>query len=65
MVCCVRMQAQLELTCAQHDDLIDCPDSLVTRWSDSTYGLRVHDGGSSVVTIDYCPWCGVRLSPKA
>jgi hypothetical protein len=25
------------------------------------HGLIVHDGGSSMVTIDYCPWCGTRL----
>jgi hypothetical protein len=25
------------------------------------YGIRVTDGGSSYVVIDYCPWCGRRL----
>jgi hypothetical protein len=21
----------------------------------------VHDGGSSVIVISYCPWCGIKL----
>jgi hypothetical protein len=25
------------------------------------YGLLVHDGGESIIVIEYCPWCGVRL----
>ena len=26
------------------------------------YGLIVHDGGTSVVVIAFCPWCGSKLS---
>lgn len=22
------------------------------------YGIVIHDGGSSSITIEYCPWCG-------
>lgn len=25
------------------------------------YGLIIHDGGSSSITINFCPWCGTRL----
>jgi hypothetical protein len=25
------------------------------------YGLIVHDGGGSSISIEYCPWCGVKL----
>lgn len=25
------------------------------------YGIPVHDGGSSYITIDFCPWCGTSL----
>ena len=33
---------------------------------DGTFGLIVHDGGHSVITINHCPWCGVKLplTPK-
>jgi hypothetical protein len=25
------------------------------------YGIRVLDGGSSVIQLTFCPWCGQRL----
>ena len=25
------------------------------------YGLIVHDGGTSVIAIKFCPWCGSKL----
>jgi hypothetical protein len=25
------------------------------------YGIIVHDGGSSMIQIHFCPWCGTRL----
>lgn len=28
------------------------------------YGVTVHDGGSSYLVINYCPWCGAVL-PKS
>jgi hypothetical protein len=34
----------------------------ITYWDHfREYGIRVLDGGTSSVTIDYCPWCGTRL----
>lgn len=59
--CCRWMQADLERVCAQHADRFDCPDALVDRATDGRYGLIVHDGGSSSVTILVCPWCGSEL----
>ena len=62
MTCCEKMQDQLDVTCPDHhDDMSQCPDSLVARFSSRDYGLRVHDGGTAVMPIDYCPWCGTRL----
>jgi len=56
------MKGQIETTCADHPDLSDCPDSLVAYWeSKRMFGLRIHDGGSSVLEISYCPWCGSKL----
>ncbi len=25
------------------------------------YGIPIYDGGSSVIVINYCPWCGTKL----
>jgi hypothetical protein len=58
--CCERMGEDLESACAQHPDRNDCPDALLATVRGG-YGIIVHDGGSSVVEIAFCPWCGARL----
>ena len=56
------MRAQVELVCPQHPDPSDCPDHLVRYLPVfREYGLLIHDGGSSFVRIQFCPWCGSRL----
>lgn len=59
--CCDRMREQVEHRCETHPDPLDCPDKLVHRTSGGVFGLIVHDGGSSFIAIDFCPWCGTRL----
>lgn len=62
-VCCPDMAVALRWKCEQHSTPADCPDCLVQFYkSTSTYGMPVHDGGSSFVPIRYCPWCGTDLS---
>ena len=56
------MSRQLNWQCADHPSLQDCPDALIGRFGKAgSYGLFVHDGGSSHVEIAYCPWCGTSL----
>ncbi|GLW11603.1 hypothetical protein Misp01_67310 [Microtetraspora sp. NBRC 13810] len=60
--CCESMAGQLDWECDHHTDPFDCPDALIhfaERFVE--YGLIVHDGGSSSITISFCPWCGTRL----
>lgn len=60
--CCSRMTEAINFRCSEHASSFDCPDMLVMYWEKfDEYGLVVHDGGTSVVTIQYCPWCGARL----
>lgn len=42
--------------CDQHPSPYECPDNLVV-YDDakSAYGLIVHDGGSSSISIQFCP----------
>ena len=54
------MAADLDQTCNQHADRSDCPDALIDQVCGG-YGIIVHDGGSSVVGIAFCPWCGAKL----
>jgi hypothetical protein len=39
------------------------PDSVVRfNKRNKDYGIPIHDGGQSSIEIEYCPWCGTRLS---
>lgn len=63
--CCRRMTEELERSCPHHETRAACPDSLVEYIAKfDEYGLIVHDGTSSIVTIAFCPWCGVQLPPS-
>ncbi|MEW2295640.1 hypothetical protein ABZ719_23525 [Streptomyces sp. NPDC006743] len=60
--CCEAMNSRANMCCDRHADLFACPDALIefsARFQE--YGLIVHDGGTSSITIDFCPWCGRRL----
>jgi len=56
------MKDELTNTCKQHQNRFECPDTLITfSEKNNEYGLIIHDGGSSSVTIKFCPWCGALL----
>lgn len=60
--CCDRMNYDLDQICEIHTERTDCPDALIYCNDEQTeYGMYVHDGGTSYITISYCPWCGTRL----
>ena len=63
--CCEMMTSQVNHHCDLHPDPFDCPDNLI-HYSEyhGTYDLIIHDGGSSVITINFCPWCGIALPNK-
>jgi predicted RNA-binding Zn-ribbon protein involved in translation (DUF1610 family) len=56
------MELRVGQTCREHSDPFDCPDCVIAysqRFRE--YGLIIHDDGSSVYSIRYCPWCGAKL----
>jgi hypothetical protein len=56
------MRRQVEWVCDRHPHRHDCPDCLIEYAPHlREYGLLVHDGGMSSLTIRFCPWCGARL----
>ncbi len=59
--CCVDMASHLFQHCNDHPDPFQCSDQLVVKLHRDMYGLVIHDGGHSIMMIDYCPWCGTRL----
>lgn len=63
--CCDMMRENVEKACPDHEDKYDCPDALIDYWeNDPAYGIIVHDGGHSMITINFCPWCGTKLDTE-
>jgi hypothetical protein len=60
--CCKRMAYDLNQSCSLHSVRSDCPDALVDQVRGG-FGLIVHDGSSSVIEMQFCPWCGTKLPP--
>ncbi|MCE7057147.1 hypothetical protein LZF95_20875 [Algoriphagus sp. AGSA1] len=40
-------------------DNVDTPIIFIRKFDE--YGLKIWDGGSSSIVIDFCPWCGEKL----
>jgi hypothetical protein len=59
--CCEMMRSNVEKACELHADRFECPDALVNCSERGSYGLIIHDGGSSEISIAFCPWCGTQL----
>lgn len=60
--CCETMSAKIELQCDMHSDQFSCPDVLISYLEKfDEYGIIIHDGGSAVAGIKFCPWCGTKL----
>lgn len=61
--CCKTMSYWANYTCPEHPDPFDCPDNIISFSAKGrSYGIIIHDGGSSKITIKHCPWCGSKLS---
>jgi len=62
--CCEQMQEQINISLENGDNCAKLPycDSII-HYSDvlDEYGLLVHDGGDSYISISFCPWCGQKL----
>lgn len=60
--CCKDIQNRSTLNCDLHSDEYECPDVLISYIEKfDEYGIIIHDGGSSSISIDYCPFCGTKL----
>ncbi|WP_375345236.1 hypothetical protein ACEWPB_14270 [Priestia megaterium] len=60
--CCEDMKYHANFNCDIHKDPFECPDKLILfDKRDDEYGLIIHDGGTAVIGILFCPWCGKKL----
>lgn len=60
--CCEEMEYFSSLHCDEHKSVYDCPDVLIGIFNNGEKGIIIHDGGTSKITINYCPWCGKKIS---
>jgi len=58
---CIHVAYHCTRPCEIHSDAWQCPDMTLVC-TPSGFGIPVRDGGTSVVRIQYCPWCGTKLS---
>ncbi len=40
-------------------DNVDTPIIYIRKFDE--YGIKIWDGGSSSITLGFCPWCGEKL----
>nr|WP_226648083.1 hypothetical protein [Microbulbifer variabilis] len=56
------MGERVEFDCKGHKNIYECPDdpvSYIPKFDE--FSLIVHDGGSSSISIKFCPWYGLEL----
>jgi hypothetical protein len=60
--CCQQMADRVEES-VNSDGAIkyNNADVIINKWGNGTYGIPIHDGGTSVIQINHCPWCGSKL----
>ena len=62
MHCCESMKKRINFKCTKHKNKYDCPDAIIEYIPKfDEYGIIIHDGGSSYILINYCPFCGKKL----
>ena len=58
--CCNDMRRSSTNVCDIHDEH-ECPDVLITWFSDGSPGISIKNGGAVHSAINFCPWCGEPL----
>jgi hypothetical protein len=57
------MCEKLKLNSSTNFDDVDKPISYTENFNE--YGLKIYDGGSSSILIEFCPFCGEKYrNPK-
>ncbi len=61
--CCEAMRSAVEdwRKCPFNHYPYPCPDELIRKRKDGSYGILIHDGGTATHTINHCPYCGTSL----
>ncbi len=63
--CCSMMFENISSSFDENGGILyDEVDVIMNKWDDGTYGIPIHDGGTSIIKINYCPWCGTKLDDE-
>jgi hypothetical protein len=63
--CCLELAKRVFDSLDEQGEIkYDDPDVVINKWKDGTFGIPIHDGGTSIITIKFCPWCGSDLKIK-
>jgi hypothetical protein len=61
--CCLMLADKVYQSLDEDGEIkYDDPEVIINKWDEGLYGIPVHDGSASMVVINYCPWCGSKLS---
>jgi hypothetical protein len=60
--CCIDMTYHLTFDKRTKEINPDATIRFIKR--SKIYGIPIHDGGNSFIRIEFCPWCGKRLTKK-
>ena len=52
----------MEYCCENMKMMVEEENSIVFLQDSGEYGVPIQDGGSSVLVMSYCPWCGTKLA---
>lgn len=61
--CCLELAKHISDGISDNGETIyDDVDIILRKWDDGTVGIPIHDGGESMIEINYCPFCGKIIS---
>ncbi|MEZ4797340.1 MAG: hypothetical protein R2785_09230 [Flavobacteriaceae bacterium] len=63
--CCLKMSDNIFESIDENGEIkYGNVDVIINKLKDGTYGIPIHDGGSSIIEINFCPWCGTNLKKQ-
>lgn len=63
--CCVKIAKHISDGILENGEIdYDNVDIIIAKWESGEIGIPIHDGGSSMIIINYCPFCGSKLKTQ-
>lgn len=63
--CCLEIAKHISDGIEENGEIIyDNVDIILRKWDNGTIGIPIHDGGTSMIEINYCPFCGCDLKTE-